>query len=147
MCGEGSDVISETLMAVVAAGGSTLVGAVATDAWQSARDGVVRLFAKAGRREDAAARWTDEMADELEASTPAERAAVEQRWVRTWQQRLHDLVEEDPQLGEDLRQWSEAVRARLPAERQSWVNTFIATDHARQYNAPGGSITVHHHPD
>jgi hypothetical protein len=134
-------------MAVVAAGGSAFVGAVATDAWQSARSGLVRLFAKAGRREDTAARWTDEMAAELEASPPAERAAVEQRWVWTWQQRLQDLVEEDPQLGDDLRQWTEAVRAHLPAERQSWVNTFIAADHARQYNAPGGSITVHHSSD
>ncbi|MCU7723814.1 hypothetical protein ODJ79_08825 [Actinoplanes sp. KI2] len=139
--------ISETLMAVVAAGGSALVGAAATDAWQSARGGLVRLFAKAGRREETAARWTDEMAAELEASPPAERAVAEQRWVQTWQQRLHDLVEEDPQIGDELREWAEAVRAQLPAERQSWVNTFIAADHARQYNAPGGSITVHHHPD
>lgn len=138
--------IPEALMAAVAAGGSALVGAVATDAWTAARSGLLRLFARGGHREEAAARWADEMAAELEASPPDGRTALEQRWAQTWQQRLSDLVEEHPQLGDDLRAWADRVRAQLPSSQQGWVNTFVAGDQAHQYNAPGGSITVHHTP-
>ncbi|GAB3955429.1 hypothetical protein GCM10027614_64670 [Micromonospora vulcania] len=66
--------------------------------------------------------------------------------ARVWQQRLADLVEEHPELGEEVRVWAADLRQRLPASESKWVNTFIATDNATQYNAPGGSITVTNHP-
>jgi hypothetical protein len=137
-------VIPEALMAAAAAGGSALVGAAATDAWTTARTGLLKLFARGGHREEAAARWADDMAAELRAAPHGDRSALEQRWAQTWQQRLSDLVEEHPQLGDDLRAWAETVRSQLPSQQQGWVNTFVAGDQAHQYNAPGGSITVHH---
>ena len=137
--------IPDALVAVVAAGGSAFVGAVATDAWASARTGLLALFSRAGHPEEAPARWADEMSAELAASPADRRAALEERWAQTWRQRLSDLVDEQPQLDAPLREWAEQVRARLPEARQSWVNTFVAHDRAHQYTAPGGSITVHHH--
>jgi hypothetical protein len=65
----------------------------------------------------------------------------------TWQQRLADLVEEYPEIGEELQAWVQQVQAQLPSAQQTWVNTFLARDHATQYNAPGGSITVTDHRD
>lgn len=136
------------LLPIVAAGGSAFVGAAATDAWQSARSGAVRLFGRGGqRRQDAAERWADQTAAEIEQAPEAERALLRERLALTWQQRLADLVEEYPEIGEELQAWVQQVQAQLPSAQQTWVNTFLARDHATQYNAPGGSITVTDHRD
>jgi hypothetical protein len=139
-------VVPETLLTVLAAGGSALVGAVATDAWQTARDGLIRLFGTAGpRRAELAARWVDEMTSDLDGPEAAERPDAERQWARIWQQRLYDLAEEYPEIGADLQVWTESVLTRLPAEKRASADMFVSRDHSQQYNAPGGSITVHHH--
>lgn len=138
----------EWLSPVVAAGGSAFVGAAATDAWQSARNGVVRLFGRGGqRRQEAVGRWADQTAAEIEQAPEAERALLRERLALTWQQRLADLVEEYPEIGKELQAWVRQVQVQLPPAQQTWVNTFVARDHATQYNAPGGSITVTDHRD
>jgi hypothetical protein len=87
------------LMSVAAAGGSAFVGAAATDAWQGARNGMVRLFGRGGqRRRDAAERWADQTATVIEQAPENERTAIRERLAVTWQQRLADLVEEYPEL-------------------------------------------------
>lgn len=133
----------EWLTTVAATGGSAFVGAAATDAWQFARSGLVRLFGRGGQhRHDAAERWADQTATALEQVAENERAMIRERLAVKWEQRLADLVEEYPELGEELQSWVRQVQSRLPATEQAWVNTFIARDHATQYNAPGGSITI-----
>jgi hypothetical protein len=133
----------EWLMSVAAAGGSAFVGAATTDTWQGARNGIVRLFGHGGqRRRDAAERWAEQTATVIEQAPENERTAIRDRLAVTWHQRLADLVEEYPELGEELQSWVEQVQAQLPAAQQTWANTFIARGHATQYNAPGGSITV-----
>lgn len=119
------------------------MSAAATDAWESARSGMARLFGQGGqRRRDAAVRWADQTATAIEQAPETERAATRERLAVTWQQRLADLVEEYPEAGEDLRSWVRQVQAQLPAAGQTWVNSFVARDNATQYNALGGSITV-----
>lgn len=138
--------LPETLLAVLASGGSVLVNAVATDAWQAARGGLVQLFGRAGpRRAETATRWADEMASELDRPELADRTEAEQRWARTWHQRLSDLAEEYPEVGAEIQAWAQSVRAELPADKQVRADMFISRDHSQQYNAPGGSITVHQH--
>jgi hypothetical protein len=136
------------LITLAAGGGSALVGAVATDAWQLARGGLTAVFGRAGaRRQELAAGQADETAAQIEAAPEADRAAVQERWARRWQDRLVDFLAEFPEAEDELRAWAASVRAQLPAQQQNWVNLFIARDNATQYNAPGGSITVHHHGD
>lgn len=134
--------IPEWLMPVVEAGGTALVGAVATDAWQSARAGVGRLFRHAGpRRGDLAEQWADETAAAVEQAAEDERPAVLRVQAETWQRRLADLVQEYPEIADQLRAWEQDIRERVPAHQQTWVNTFIARDRATMFNAPGGRIT------
>ncbi len=131
------------LIPVVSTGGSAFVGAAATDAWESARREVVQLFNRGGaRRGEVAERWADQTAMAIEQSSDDERVLVRERLAIKWQQRLGDLLDEYPELADDLRSWVGQVQAQLPTQEQSWLNTFIARDHATQYNAPGGSITV-----
>jgi hypothetical protein len=136
------------LITLAASGGSALVGAVATDAWQLARGGLTALFGRAGaRRQELAAEQADQTAAEIEATSDAEQASVRDRLATRWQDRLVDFLTEFPEAEDELRAWAASVRAQLPAQHQNWMNLFVARDNATQYNAPGGSITVHHQGD
>ncbi|MBF9132760.1 hypothetical protein I0C86_27950 [Plantactinospora sp. S1510] len=139
--------VADWLLPVAAAGGSALVGAVATDAWQSTRSGVMRLFGRAGeRRAELAGDWADQTATAITAAPVEELAAVRLRSAEAWQRRLADLVDEYPELNEALRAWAEETQRELSVAGRTWVNTFVARDQATMYNAPGGSITVTHAP-
>ncbi|MBO4209666.1 hypothetical protein [Micromonospora echinofusca] len=139
--------IADWLVVAAGAGGSALVGAAATDVWAAARTGVVRLFGRGGeRRQELAGRWADETAAAVAGTPESERDAVRQQWAQTWQQRLIDLLDEYPEAADDLRAWTEAVRAGLPESQRAWVNTFVARDNAIQYNAPGGTMNIVNNP-
>lgn len=61
----------EWIAAATAAGGTALIGAAATDAWQTARDGVVKLFTRGGkRRADLVRDHLDRDAAMIEAAGP-----------------------------------------------------------------------------
>jgi hypothetical protein len=138
--------VAEWVLPLAAAGGSALVGAAANEAWQAARSGVVGLFGRAGRRrQELAAGWADDTAAEVERAPEEEREQARERLAPIWATRLADLVEEHPELGDEVRAWVERVRSELPAPQQTWVHTYIARDHAHQYNAPHGTISVTHH--
>ncbi|WP_422739685.1 hypothetical protein ACN263_10970 [Micromonospora sp. WMMD729] len=86
--------------------------------------------------------WADQTAAEITGASTEQQIEVRQRLALLWQQRLADLVEEYPELGDEVRMWAADLRQQLPATGKDWVNTFIAGGNATQYNAPGGSITV-----
>jgi hypothetical protein len=137
--------VPEWLLAAAAAGGSSFVSAAASDAWQSARAGIVALFGRGGqRRQDVAQRWADETAELVEGAPESERQRVRERLAPVWSQRLADLVEEFPEAAAQLRTWAQELQASLPAPQQSWVQTFVASGNATQFNAPHGSITVNY---
>jgi hypothetical protein len=98
------------------------VAAAATDAWQSARDGVVGLFRWAGRgRQERVAEWLDEDAEALGGASAAERDRLRGEVAAAWRVRLADLLAEFPEAADELRAWAERTQAALPAAGQSWV--------------------------
>jgi hypothetical protein len=109
-------VVVEWVAALAAAGGSALIGAAATDAWNSARDGVLALFGRGGdRRREVAAARLDADAAEIEAAGAGERDEVRARVLPGWQTRLADLLEEYPEAREELTAWVQRVLADLQA--------------------------------
>lgn len=139
--------VAEWVLALAASGGSALVGAAANEAWQAARSGVVGLFGQAGRRrQELVAGWADETASAVEGAPEEDREQVRERLAPVWATRLADLLEEYPEIGDEVRAWAERVRSDLPAPQQTWVHTYIARDNAHQYNAPHGTINVTHRP-
>jgi hypothetical protein len=120
--------VVEWIAAAAAAGGTALIGAAATDAWQTARDGVVKLFARGGKRRAELVRdRLDRDVAVIEAAGPGERDEVRAQLLPGWQVRLADLLEEFPDAREELRAWAEQVRAQLPAAQASWVQNITAT--------------------
>jgi hypothetical protein len=119
--------VVEWIAAAAAAGGTALIGAAATDAWQTARDGVVKLFARGGKRRAELVRdRLDRDVAVIEEAGPGERDEVRARLLPGWQVRLADLLEEFPDAREELSAWAEQVRAQLPAAQASWVQNITA---------------------
>ena len=125
--------VAEWIAAAAAAGGTALIGAAATDAWQTARSGVVKLFARGGKRRAELVRdRLDRDVAVIEAAGPVERDEVRAQLLPAWQLRLADLLEEFPDAREELGAWAEQVRALMPAAQASWVQNVTA-------NAPGAT--------
>jgi hypothetical protein len=116
----GGLVVVEWVAALASAGGSALIGAAATDAWNSARDGVLALFGRSGdRRREVAAARLDADAAQIEAAPAAERDTVRARVLPGWQTRLADLLEEYPEAREELQAWVQRVLVDLRAGEQA----------------------------
>lgn len=108
-------------------GASTIVAAMATDAWQAARSAIVRLFSKGGGSLGEASRdRLDRAAAEVEAADLADRDAIRERLLSMWQVRLADLLEEYPDAGGELRRVIDDLRGRLPRAQQTWVQQVTA---------------------
>src|SRR5262245_14419828 len=126
---------------IVLAAGTALVAAMATDAWQHARSGIVALWQKA-RPEQASTierELTEVRAQVLEARRDNE-ADVEQALAGFWQIRLRDLLREQPTLTKELRRiLNEELTPLLGAKEQARIGSIAiqatANDHGRVYQA------------
>ncbi|MFM9445531.1 hypothetical protein [Streptomyces acidiscabies] len=103
------------LVALAGTGATTIVGLMATEAWDQVRQRVVRLFARGG---DANA-----MDDELTASRTALVAAPEEETAdvtASVRMRLRRLLAQNPEAAEELRL---LVEEFTPAQNNSVRNT------------------------
>lgn len=122
----------ESLIALAALAGNTVVTAAVTDAWEAARKGFARLLGRGDPdKTKAAERRLEETHDQLTQATGADlervRAALEAQWTT----RLADLLEDDPGVEADLRALVDQIQAQVSA-----------ADHAvaagRDMNVSGG---------
>ncbi|SBW21921.1 hypothetical protein FDG2_2170 [Candidatus Protofrankia californiensis] len=135
--------VAEWIVTLAASGGAGLLGAAATDAWQSARAGVVGLFTRAGdRRQELVADWLDDTAAAVEQADPAERERVRRELLPAWQTRLADLLAEYPEAAEELRAWTAQVHQALPSAQQTWVQNNTPREHGTVYAVQHGTQHV-----
>jgi hypothetical protein len=134
--------LAEALIALAGAGGSALVGAMATDAWQATRAGVARLFGHGGSDRQTAieAQLDGNAALVAQASDPDE---VRQSLAAVWRLELAALLRQYPETEDELRALVEQIQQVLPPGQQTWVQTNIARDRSTQYNVQHGDIHVH----
>ncbi|MGH3692698.1 MAG: hypothetical protein ACRDRX_01615 [Pseudonocardiaceae bacterium] len=135
--------LTEALAALAASGGTALVAAAATDAWQSARTGFARLVTAGGWRHELVESRLDQTATEVERA--AEPDVARERLLPVWQLRLSDLLEELPELAEDLRELTDRVQAQLPAAQQEWVQARFEVHAGRDAYTAGRDQTITHH--
>lgn len=88
--------LAESLVALAAAGGTAVVQAVGTDAWEAVRDRTARLFARgdAGRRTAELARLEETARDLSDRTDPG---TVLVRWESSWQARWEMLLDSLPE--------------------------------------------------
>jgi hypothetical protein len=130
------------LAELAGAGGTALVGAMATDAWQVARSGVARLFGRGGpaRQVGIEAQLDSNAVLVAQAEDPE---AVRQSLVAVWRLELEGLLRRYPEAEAELRALVRQVREALPAPQQTWVQTNIARDQAVQNIVQHGTLHVH----
>ena len=119
------------LVELATSGANTLVSAVATSGWNVVRDGFAQLFGKGDptRRKVIEARL-DSMPD------------GDERDVDAWTTRLSDLLQERPDLAEELRALiALAAQSGVPTST-TYTQTNTARDNATQYNVQGGSMHI-----
>ena len=125
----------EGLMALAALAGRTVVAAAATDAWEAAKRGFVRLLGHGDPKKERLAEQRLEETRQQLTGTDSEQARTVQ--VAQWTTRLADLLEEDPDAEADLRTLVQEIQAALP------VGVVSAADHAvaagRDVNISGSS--------
>lgn len=131
------------MAALAASGGTALVAAAATDAWQSARAGFARLFTQAQRSGELIESRLDRTAAEVERA--AETDAVRELLVPDWQVRLSDLLEEHPELAVELRELTSQVQAQLLAVQQQWVQARFEVRAGRDAYTAGRDQTITHY--
>ena len=141
--------LTEIAAALAAAGGTAVVEAMATDAWESARSGIARLLGCGDdrhRREIIEAQL-DEDAAMLERADPGDSEQVRQELEPVWRRRLATHLDQHPEALDELRELVEQVRDRLPGERRTVVNNQfnVVRDHATGNIVQGGDQHIYNY--
>ncbi|WP_097932651.1 hypothetical protein OH828_17440 [Streptomyces anulatus] len=109
----------------------TLVGLMATDAWERTRDGVVSLWQRARpERADAVAAELDNTREDLAAD-----AGIEGELAAEWQGRIRRLLIDRPQVAEDLQRLLDELAPGGTAPPATVSQRATATGHSRVYQA------------
>ncbi|MEF2526309.1 hypothetical protein [Streptomyces sp. CS62] len=128
-------------------GGGTIVAAAATDAWQSTRGGVVRLFSRGDDQEEQRiSGQLDRIPHQLEQASEAEQDQVRTALADRWRVKLAELLEEYPELEGELRALVEQVRASAPETQQFFTQNNHSHDQSRQYVVQHGTIVIREDP-
>ncbi|MFD7447032.1 hypothetical protein [Streptomyces sp. NPDC059909] len=100
-------------MALTAAGGTAVVQAAGTDAWNGFRSGVARLLGRGDpAREQAELERLDQTATDLRELEPAESERIQIRQEASWQTRFETLLESVSD-DEERARVAEALRALI----------------------------------
>lgn len=137
--------VEAALVGLAMAGATTLVAAMATDAWQATRDGVLGLFHRDGQAQQVALlAQADGNAARVEQCE--DRDSARQRLIPLWQGELEEFLSRHPDAAADLRSLTQRVRAQLPETQLSWVQNVTASGGGHAYGAqgPNSSVQVHH---
>ncbi|MFC4010862.1 hypothetical protein ACFOY2_26785 [Nonomuraea purpurea] len=133
---------------IVLAAGTALVTAMATDAWQSAREGAVALWRKV--RPEQAEIVEAELVEVREQVLEARRdgdADTEQALAGAWQVRLQQLLRADPSLAVEIRRMlDEVLTPSLDPTSRERIGSLVlkakASGRGRVYQA-GRDQTIH----
>ena len=132
--------LAETLAALAALAGTTVVTAATTDAWEAARCGFARLLGRGDpKQEQLAEQRLEETRQQLTgADSEQARAALAERWAG----RLADLLEEAPGVEADLRALVQQIQAALPAGSVSAADHAVAAGRDVTISAASGGIAA-----
>jgi hypothetical protein len=141
--GEGAEMLAETLMALAALAGNTVVAAATTDAWEAARRGFAQLLGRGDPdRTKLAERRLDQTRQQLEGVGGEELEKAQADLEKAWQVRLADLLEENPGAEADLRALVQEIQAALPAGVVSAADHAVAAGRDMNVSASEGGVAA-----
>src|SRR5579864_9656268 len=108
--------LTDSLLALAALAGRTLVDAASTDEWETARRGYGQLLGRGdARRTRLAEQRLDETREQLTGAVGADAEHARAALAVRWSGRLADLLEENPDAEADLHALVRQVQAALHA--------------------------------
>ena len=116
----GGDMLAEALITLAASGGTAVVQAAGTDAWNGLREAVARWFGRGDEaREHAELERLDRTAIDLGTAAPGEMERVRSRQEAAWQARFEILLEslDEPQRGRLAAALQDLLAQHLPETR------------------------------
>lgn len=130
---------------LILAGGTTVVGAMATDSWAVARGGIARLFRRRGQEQQSAIEaQLDNHLALVERAGDAER--VRQSLLPVWVLELESLLDEHPDAVGELQELVREIRDHLSEDQRAWVQNNVAKDGGQVFAVQGGNVIVHQAP-
>jgi hypothetical protein len=122
--------LEETLQAIATAGGSAIVGAMATDGWKAVRARVAKLFGHGNVVDQAAAEeFLDTDARLVEFAEEGDRDRTRAELLPAWQVRLAEFLRRHPEA---------VAQVHALAPSGSPVQHNIATSNGTLYAVQGG---------
>jgi hypothetical protein len=131
----------ESLAALATAASTTLVASMATDAWQAARTGILRVLRRGNDEPALLAAQLDSEAALVLAADDAE--AARQSLLPGWRLRLEQFLRDDPEAADGLRELTERLTTQLPQAQQHWVQNNEAHDNSQVFGVQNGNVIIH----
>jgi Tetratricopeptide repeat len=140
--------LADDLVALAALAGNTVVAAAATDAWESTRDWIRRLFS---RDADQAEEQLAETRSQLRTVTGKELEQTRAVLAQRWSDQLAGLLEDNPDVEADLRSLVGRIQSRLVSADNHGIavgqdvnvsvggGVAVGTAHASAIAATGGT--------
>jgi hypothetical protein len=133
----------ESLIALAALAGNTVVTAATTDAWEAARRKFARLLGRGDPdKTKAAERRLEDTHEQLANAEGADLERVQVALEAQWVTRLTDLLEDDPGVEAELRAVVEEIRAQLPAGTVAAADHAVAAGRDVNIKATGGGVAA-----
>ncbi|MFF3501891.1 hypothetical protein [Streptomyces sp. NPDC003247] len=127
--------------ALALAGGTAVVGAMATDAWQATRDRVIALFHRDPDEQRAVAAQLDGNNALVAGAEDDER--VRAALLPVWRLQLEALLAHQADARQALGELVAEARAGGTGASPRWTQTNTAHDNGRVYASLGGDVHVH----
>ena len=135
--------LAETLMALAALAGNTVVAAATTDAWEAARRGFARLLGRGDPdRTKVAERRLTETHEQLTGVEGQDLEQAHAALAERWAGRLADLLEEYPDAEADLRALVQQIQQTLPAGMASAADHAVAAGRDVNISATSGGVAA-----
>ncbi|GKQ37866.1 hypothetical protein [Streptomyces sp. A012304] len=135
----------DSMAALAAAASTALVAAMATDTWQAARDGMLRVMGR-GREDEPAqlAARLDEEAALVRAADDSD--AARRSLLPAWRLRLEQFLLAHPEAVDEMDELTRRLTTALPRAQQNWVQHVDARDHGQAFGVQGGNVIIHQEP-
>lgn len=135
--------IEEALLTLASMAGRTVVSAAASDAWSLVKSGLARLLGHDDEtRKERAEQRLEQTRRELAAIPPEELEQAQDRLAVAWQIRVLDLLEEHPELADELHSLLEQVAASGPSGSTVANGRSVAAGHDVQIIATRNAVAA-----
>ncbi|WP_328868681.1 hypothetical protein OHT76_00360 [Streptomyces sp. NBC_00287] len=136
--------LDEALTTLAMTGATTIVAAMATQAWQATRTGVLQLFHHDQTQQTTITAQLD--GDAVLVTEDDDADGARRALVSSWKLRLEKLLRQHPDAADELRALMAEVQAELPQSQQRWVQNNTSHDHGTVFAVQGGNLHLHKGP-